>query len=788
MKVSTTNSINRTMAKVIIFLLLLGLNFSCAEQVKDNLDLSKATILVSKEIEKPMNETVAAVLKEEIEKRTSIELVRANDWNSNTTIALALQDDTQVFGKKVPSSIGTDKSAIKKEGFRIFHEQDGKKDVLWIIGANARGVLYGIGKLLRIAKMESEQINVANALDLVSAPEYALRGHQFGYRNTANSWDAWTVEQFDQHFREQVLFGANSFENIPFQDPSSSPHFKINPQEMEVRMSEICEKYDADYWVWTPAPHDLNGPNAHQEGLNEQEAFYARCPRLDGVFVPGGDPGENHPSKLIPYLKDISVLLKKYHPNAGIWVSLQGFNEEKTAYFFEYLKTENPDWLTGLVHGPSSPPIDLERELLPEKYLHRFYPDITHTVRCHYPVERWDQAFALTLGREPCNPQPHQYTKLFKRDIGYTDGFITYSDGSHDDVNKVVWSQLGWDSKQDVHDIIFEYCQFFFGPKVAEEATKGIFALEQNWVGPALGNEVITATLNLWQKMETQNPELADNWRWQQLVMRAYYDAYIQERLTYEKGLESKAYDVLAKADSIGTEKAINEALVYLEKADTELVAQDLKQKVYDYAERLFHSIGAQTSVSRYNARSAERAAVLDFIDYPLNNRWWLEDEFEKVKKITTEKGKLDRLEFIRTYEFPEEGSFYDNISSADAKHVTSETDDAIDYLWENDGVSRKRLSTQLFQFTPTLEYDELEADANYLIRVSGFGEALLRANGQRLKPIKYEKGFEQFKEFLLPKDLIEDGKLKITFDKPDEEHLNWRKQSRVTDVWILKQ
>ena len=35
---------------------------------------------------------------------------------------------------------------------------------------------------------------------------------------------------------------------------------------------------------------------------------------------------------------------------------------------------------------------------------------------------------------------------------------------------------------------------------------------------------------------------------------------------------------------------------------------------------------------------------------------------------------------------------------------------------------------------------------------------------------------------------LIKDGKLKITFDKPDEEHLNWRKQSRVTDVWILKQ
>ncbi|WP_339705185.1 hypothetical protein [uncultured Kriegella sp.] len=776
------------MPKVILFLLLIGLNFACADQGNDRLELTDATILVSPGIKDPIRETAGNVLVEEVEKRTTIEFVKATDWDSNTIIALALQDDTELFEQKIPDFMGADRTPIKKEGFRIVHEQNGNKDILWIIGADARGVLYGIGKLLRIAEMELGRIKVAKALDIVSAPEYALRGHQFGYRRTANSWDAWTVEQFDQHFREQVLFGANSFENIPFQDPSSSVHFKVDPQEMEVRLSEICEKYDADYWVWTPAPHDLKVPNAHEEGLIEQAAFYARCPRLDGVFVPGGDPGENHPSELIPYLKDLSVLLKKYHPDAGIWVSLQGFNEERVAYFFEYLKTDNPDWLRGLVYGPSSPPIDLERELLPEKYLHRFYPDITHTVRCHYPVERWDQAFALTLGREPCNPLPLQYTKLFKRDIGYTDGFITYSDGSHDDVNKVLWSQLGWDPNQDVHEIIYEYCQFFFGPKVAEEAVKGIFALEQNWVGPALGNEVITETLTLWQNMEIKHPELTDNWRWQQLVMRAYYDAYIKERLAYEKGLESKAYEVLANADVIGAEKAMNDALAYLNKADTELVSQNLKQKVFEYAEALFHAIGAQTSVPKYNAKSAERGAILDFIDYPLNNRWWLEDEFKKVKKSSSEKEKLARLEFIRTYEFPGEGSFYDNISSADAKHVTSETDDAIDYLWENDGINRKRLSTQLFQFTPTLEYDELDADANYLIRVSGYGEALLRANGQRLKPTKYEKGFEEFKEFPLPKNLIQDGKLKITFDKPDEEHLNWRKQSRVTDVWVLKQ
>ena len=636
--------------------------------------------------------------------------------------------------------------------------------------------------------MEESLISIKNQIDIASSPEYPIRGHQFGYRNTANSWDAWTVEQFDQHFREQVLFGANSFENIPFQDSTSSVHFKVNPQQMEVELSRICAKYDADYWVWTPAPHDLNEKDAHKNGLSQQEDFYARCPRLNGVFVPGGDPGENHPAILIPYLKDLAVLLKKYHPEAGIWVSLQGYDKEKVDFFFNYLEKNSPDWLKGLVYGPSSPPIAIERERLPKKYQHRFYPDITHTVRCHYPVERWDQAFALTLGREPCNPSPLQYTKLFNKDVKYTDGFITYSDGSHDDVNKVLWNQLGWNSKVNVQEVIEEYCRFFFGSIIAKESAKGIFALEQNWVGPILANSTIKETLDLWKKMEVDNPELINNWRWQQLIMRAYYDAYVQDRLVYEKGLETEAYKILSKAKTIGADKAMKNALSRMQKADSELVSQDLKQKIFQYAENLFHTIGAQTSVQKYNARGAERGAILDFIDYPLNNRWWLEDEFKKINMFKTEGEKLARLKFIRSYEFPGKGSYYDNISSADAKHVTSETDDAIDYLWEKEGLSRKRLSTQLFQFTPTLEYNELNATTDYIIRVSGYGEALLRANGQRLKPSKYEKGFEQFKEFPLSKNLINDGKLKITFDKPNEEHLNWREQSRVTDVWLLKQ
>ncbi len=250
----------------------------------------------------------------------------------------------------------------------------------------------------------------------------------------------------------------------------------------------------------------------------------------------------------MPFLKRIAAELKKYHPNAGIWISLQGFKDSQVDYFYEYLTENNPGWLTGVVSGPSSPDLAETRFKLPGKYKHISYPDITHTVRCQYPVPDWDQAFALTEGREVCNPQPFYYAKIHNRYAPFTDGFISYSDGVHDDVNKVIWSQLAWDPKKDVNQIIEEYARYFFGPSLAAPAAGGILALERNWAGPLEANGAVETTFAFWQNLELKNPGLKDNWRWQQLVMRCYYDTYTRRRKLYEQALEKKANAVLEKA------------------------------------------------------------------------------------------------------------------------------------------------------------------------------------------------------------------------------------------------
>ncbi|TBH70926.1 hypothetical protein [Aquirufa nivalisilvae] len=768
----------------LLFAFVLFLHHGLLAQV---VDFSKASIAASSTIASPFKEKMIAVLQEEIAIKTNLKL-SSSPQDKSPLLLLAQQNSQEVNGFTLPTLTKDDQPSIQKEGFRLVHQQIGGRDLLWFIGADQRGLLFAIGEFLRTADLSKQKILFDKKYEKSSAPMYAIRGHQIGYRNTANSWDAWDFKQFERYFRDLAFFGTNAIENIPFQDGAASPHMKINREEMHIKMSQMCQAYDLDYWVWTPADVDLADPQKFQEELKAHIEFYKNCPRLDGVFFPGGDPGENHPKYVLPFLKAVAAELKKYHPKAGVWLSLQGFNDEEVNYFYDYLDQNKPDWFTGIVTGPSSPDLASTRFRLDKKYQHRHYPDLTHTVRCQYPTENWDQAFALTEGREVTNPQPSYYAKIHNRFAPFTDGFLSYSDGVHDDVNKVIWSQMAWNTEKDVRQVMVEYARYFFGNSVAEAAAEGILALERNWVGPVEENGGIETTFAFWQNLEKNHPELKGNWRWQQLVMRAYYDTFIKRRKMYEQGLEKEANLILSQAKVLGSEKAMSLALEKVNQAVQRPAAPELRQKVVDYCEALYQSIGLQTSVAKYKASGAERGAILDFIDYPLNNRWWLEDEFAKIRKMADEAAKLERINIIATWENPGPGSYYDNISDQlKGPRVKTKTEDATDVAWWDNGLSRRRLSTQLFQNFPKLEYEDLDPKGSYTIRISGQGDALLRVDGVRVRPVIYNKGVEEFKEFQLNPKFISDGKISISFDEPEESHLNWRQHSKVFDIWLLK-
>lgn len=764
------------------------------------IDLSHAAV-VTRPGDLPNAESTAAkVLIEEVQKRTGLVLGATTKWpKSGAVIAITSRPDEPVWDHTAPVRLGREVPEKKPEGYRIFVQQGTSQPVVWITGGDARGALFGVGNLLRIVNWSQAKWSIAADTDIATAPVYPIRGHQLGYRAQANSYDAWSPAQFEQYIRELTFFGVNTIENIPFEDDRKTEVMKFSRREMNRAISNICDRYGINYGVWAPADFDLNDKARREQMLQRFDEFFKETKRLDYIFFPGGDPGHNPPELVLPFLEDVARRMRPLHPKAKIWISLQWFNALQVDFIYNYIAQKQPDWFAGLVAGPSSPPIPETRERLPKQYKLRWYPDITHNKICQYQVPDWDQAFALTLGREAINPRAAEFARIFSREAAYTDGFVSYSDGAHDDVNKIVWSALSWDPNRSVRDILIEYARVYFNPAVANEAADGILALENNWRGPLVDNGAVEGTLRSWQHLEKAVPRLETNWRWQMCLLRAYYDAYIRHRLINETALETKANGLMAEAAKLGPDRAMDEATGVLETAVSHPVSADLRQRIFDLCGQLFHSIGLQTSVPKYHAIGEERGAVLDFVDYPLNNRWWLEDQFQEIRQLSSNEAKVNRLQQLAAWSHPGPGSFYDDMGNiANSPHAVYDgfgdrpKNQAIErepmFWWWDQGKSRARLSWQVTQWPRSVTYEGLDPNGVYVVRSSGYGQALLRMNGDRVEPTVNGTKMGEWKEFPVAPQYLRNRKLVLTWDKPaNEEHLNWRQHSRLAEVWLIK-
>src|SRR5262249_2682309 len=154
-----------------------------------------------------------------------------------------------------------------------------------------------------------------------------------------------------------------------------------------------------------------------------------------------------------------------------------------------------------------------------------------------------------------------------------------------------------------------------------ERFAEGLLGLEKNWTGPILDNAGIDTTLQHFRAMEREaRPAVKLNWRFQQALYRAYFDAFIRTRLRYETDLLTAAGEKVRRATTRGALPAMEQAEAILDRAVTEPVGRDLRSRVGELAEALFQSIHAQLSVPKYQAIGVERGATLDTIDIPLTD------------------------------------------------------------------------------------------------------------------------------------------------------------------------
>ncbi|MCW5977667.1 MAG: hypothetical protein KIT09_06300 [Bryobacteraceae bacterium] len=671
-----------------------------------------------------------------------------------------------------------------REGYEIRSDANEVR----IAGNDSRGVLFGVGRLLRELRMRPGSVSLPDGFRAAGAPKYPLRGHQLGYRPKTNSYDGWTLAMWEQYIRDLAVFGTNAIELIPprSDDDDQSPHFPLPKMETMIGMSRICDDYGLDVWIWYPAlDEDYSKPETMEFALNEWAEVFRKLPRIDAVFVPGGDPGHTHPKHLMPLLEKQAASLRRYHPKAQLWVAPQGFSAEWLEEFYAILRGE-PEWLAGVVFGPqiraSLPEL---RAAVPKKYPIRHYPDITHSLHCQYPVPDWDLAYAWTLGREPINPRPVDQSIVFRLLQPYTIGFIAYSEGCNDDVNKIVWSALGWDPDTDLGATLREYGRYFIGPEFEEGFAQGLFALERNWRGPLLTNEGAFATLRQFQALERQAaPRDLLNWRFQQALYRAYYDAYTRSRLIYETVLEDRALEALER----GGAAALDEAERILSRAETEPVAQAWRSRVFELAEALFQSIRMQLSVPRYQAIGLRRGANLDAIDAPLNNRGWLAARIAEIRRLPGDAERRRATDEIVRWSDPAPGGFYDDLGnpavqphvvrrktySEDPAHLESPL---VSFATQGQSTSPLRTSwkrhlTSLYDQPLEMRYANLSPSARYRVRITYAGEPAparvrLVADGRWEVHSWRRKDFPiRPVEFAIPPEATADGELTLTWTK----------------------
>ncbi len=421
-------------------------------------DLTHAVIALPSGLSRPEEKAVQMLI-EEVEKRTQVRWARTNETGNAPVIRFASRHEG------------------KPESYTLTANNRG----VTIAGADARGTLFGTGRLLRLMKMERGSVTLDEPLALTASPQTPLRGHQLGYRPKTNSYDGWTLPMWEPYIRDLVVFGTNAIELIPprSDDAADSPHFPLPQRAMMIGMSQLIADYGLDCWIWYPAlDKDYGDPATVDFALKEWGEIFRALPRVDAVLVPGGDPGNTPPNLLMNLLEKQAANLRRYHPKATMWVAPQGFSRDWANDFYKILETE-PAWLAGVVYGPEMRvPLARFRELVPKKYPVRLYPDITHTRHAQFPVPDWDVAFALTEGREPVNPRPLDMANIYRLMRHYTIGFIAYSEGCNDDVNKIVWSALGWDAAADITQILREYSRYFLGSSIQAQKTFARFLLD----------------------------------------------------------------------------------------------------------------------------------------------------------------------------------------------------------------------------------------------------------------------------------------------------------------------
>ncbi|MHB9034887.1 MAG: beta-N-acetylhexosaminidase family protein [Anaerolineae bacterium] len=456
--------------------------------------------------------------------------------------------------------------ALAAESYALRDAENGNLEVA---GGSPRGLLYGIGRLLRGASY-APGVFTPGAWRGASAPAMPLRGSYWAV-HFHNWYQDAPVGELEQYVEELALWGCNTFfvwldtqYFSSFADPACQAMLSrlLAVLRAARRIGLATALLIIANEGYAAAPPELRAEWAVQNGYFHEPVghFHTElCPsrpggtelimrELEEKLLAFREVGLDY---LVIWPYDVGACTCKDCAPWGVrgYLSLaerearlyrrlysQGQVILSTWYFDHYVAgewaglahafRERPDWVDYLLaddYGDAYPSYPLEHGV-PGGLPVIGFPEIS--MYASYP---WSGYGA--------NPLPAHLQAVWQPAKHLLRGGFPYSEGIYDDINKAVCAQFYWDPAQSTADTVRSYLAYEFGGQHAEKLSRAVAILEANHAhGLSETNEGFrfamprtegaAKALELLRQVERQlSPERRGHWRWRQLVLRARIDA-----------------------------------------------------------------------------------------------------------------------------------------------------------------------------------------------------------------------------------------------------------------------
>lgn len=440
---------------------------------------------------------------------------------------------------------------------------------LVVAGGAPRGLLYGVGRLLREAIFAPGCFS-PGAWRGSSSPQMPVRGTYFAIH--FHNWyhDA-PVAEVERYVEELALWGYNTV-FVWF----DAHHFSsINDPAAQAMLTRLLAVLQAARRIgldtglllianegYETSPQALRAQWAAQNGYHHEPVghFHVEiCPSQPGgselilreteeklhVFAAAKpdylviwpyDVGGCTCAACAPWGCNAFLRLAKAEADLYCRYVPQGKVVLSTWYFDHYTTgewdglaqafTPPPAWVDYLLaddYGDAFPPYPLEHGVpgglpvigFPEISMYRCYP--------------WSGYGA--------NPLPQHLQTIWQPAKRLLRGGFPYSEGIYEDINKAICAQLYWDPDQPTLRTVRQYLAYEFGPQVIEPVSRAFATLERNLPrrlarepgGYRILLENTEGAAEAWQVVRQAEtllrPERRCCWRWRQIALRALIDA-----------------------------------------------------------------------------------------------------------------------------------------------------------------------------------------------------------------------------------------------------------------------